>query len=96
MKIELINYRGDRVECEIPEKEEILAAFIWIVSGDETLYVITQDGELHFFDSSNSRITDFNDGCYAVFAGPINLFDNPKWRGRKDAESYCWQEDGAK
>ena len=27
MKIELINYSGNRVECEIPEKEEILAAF---------------------------------------------------------------------
>jgi len=96
MKIELINYSGNRVECEIPEKEEILAAFIEVQSGDETLNIVTKDGEIHFFDSSDSRIENYYDGCYVVFGGPINLFDDPKWRSRKNAEDYCWQEGGAK
>lgn len=89
MKIELIDYRGNRVEREIPEKEEILAAFIEVLSGDEILNIITKDGEIHFFDSSDSRIESCYDGCYVVFGGPINLFDDPKWRSRQSAEDYC-------
>lgn len=89
MKVELIDYGGSRVECEIPEKEEILAAFIEVQSGDETLNIITKDGEFHFFDSSHSRMMSYLDGYYVVFGGPINLFDDPKWRSRQCAYDYC-------
>ena len=88
MKVELIDYRNKRVALEIPEKEEMLMAFIEVLSGDETLIVVTKDGEPHRYDSSDSRIADFTDSLYVVFGGPINLFDDPKWLGRTDSYSY--------
>ena len=85
MKIELLDYRGRRKAFDIPEKEDILAAFIHILSGDETLIVLTKDGELLGFDSSDDRITGYDDGMYVVYGAGIDRLSDPKWIAREDA-----------
>ena len=86
MKIELLDYHGRRKAFDIPEKEEIHAAFIQIYSGDETLNVITRDGNTSFYDSSDSRMIDYDDGMYIVYGPGVDKFADPKWLARTSAD----------
>lgn len=87
MKIELIDYEGTRRAFDVPEKQDICAAFIRIVSGDETLTILTKDGNELYFDSSGSRFHNYDDGMYFVYGGAIDKFSDPKWLARENPDA---------
>ena len=87
MKIELIDYKGTRKAFDIPEKDDISAAYIRIISGDETLTILTKDGNELYFDSSDGRIYDFDDGMYFIYGGGIDKLSDPKWIARGNPEA---------
>ena len=85
MKIELLDYGNRRKAFNIPEKGDIFSATIRILSGDEVLNVITKDGELHVYDASNTRMTDFDEDEYIVYLTGKDLFENERWLARKSS-----------
>lgn len=63
MKIRLLDYLNEEFFCEIPDNTEEIT--IQIISGDMVLI------EPIHFDTSTTRIDDFDDGTYVI---PKNKF----------------------
>ena len=72
MKVKLFDYRNRWKEFEIGDLDDILVATLDIFSGDETLTVVYKNGKTAFFDSSDDRITSFEDGSYVVYVDGAN------------------------
>ena len=92
MIVELLDYEKKRSSHDIGDESRILAAFIHILSGDEVCEVLYEDGSEAYFDSSDSRLHDFDDGKYLAYmpkAG-IDLFHSQKWLEREDS---CFDPD---
>lgn len=86
--MKIYDYKNDIVEVSIPNKK-IKEIFIHVLTGDETGFIIFEDGDFLPFDSSNTRLVDFDDGCYSV---PENLVDEwMNWQPSCDNETYSYE-----
>lgn len=89
MKVKLLDYRYRATEVEIGDLDNILCAILEICSGDETLNVIYKDGRIEFFDSTDDRIQDFDDGSFIVYAdGSVNLLTSERFINR--TKTWDW------
>lgn len=93
MKLTIMDYKGEKEEIDIGEIDDILAIHIRILTGDEIAVVISKNGDIDMFDSSNSRRVDCYDGEYTIYqpSENINRLEDPKWLERTD--SYAFEED---
>ena len=82
MKIKIYNYCNEVVEIDVVK--EIKEIFVEVVSGDEIINIEYEDGSYEFFDSShNSRLMNFDDGCYTIKKDKINEWNDFKFtKGR--------------
>lgn len=80
MKTKIYDYANKAVEIKIKDKpiEEI---FIEIKSGDEIVTIYYKDGTRDRFDSSNCRITGYDDGAYVVTGENIEKWLNYQPKG---------------
>lgn len=87
MKFNIYDYADQPVEIETQNKpiEEI---FVQILSGDETIVVTYADNDEDEFDSSNDRITSYNDGFYVVSKQHLNEWMN--WKPQKGEKCYSY------
>lgn len=86
--MKIYDYNNNIVEVSIPNKK-IKAIFVHVITGDETGFIMFEDGNFLRFDSSNTRLADFNDGCYLV---PENLVDEwMNWQPSRDNETYSYE-----
>lgn len=70
--IYLVDYAGEPTKVEL-ELDGLMTAKITVLTGDEILEAIYDDGNIETYDSSNCRRYDFYDGEYVVFVrGSIN------------------------
>lgn len=68
--LKIYDYNGNPTETNVDLNDEnIICATIHIVSGDEVLEVITKDGSMKCYDSSEDRWSDFYDGWYQIKKG---------------------------
>lgn len=89
MKVKLLDYRYRAREVEIGDLDNILCAILEIRSGDETLNVIYKGGKTEFFDSTDDRMQDFDDGSFVVYAdGSVNLLTSERFINR--TETWDW------
>ena len=65
MRMKIYDYANRPVEVELPDKA-IQVILVQVSTGDETGYVLFVDGSRIKFDASTTRITDYDDGAYAV------------------------------
>ena len=65
MRMKIYDYANRSVEVELPDKE-IQVILVQVLTGDETGYVLFEDGSQLAFDASMARITDYDDGVYLV------------------------------
>ena len=86
MEFKIYDYANKIRRCSIPEGEKPRAILVSIISGDETVVVLTDANKLYQFESSNTRFTDYIDGAYLLRDAEdiINWF---KW------EPDCGEED---
>lgn len=65
MKITLYDYSSHPKICEIKDKP-IQSFVVEVISGDETVTVLYEDGTDDYFDSRDDRFIDYRDGWYFV------------------------------
>ena len=66
----IYDYNGKPTETYVDLNDEnIICAAIHVVSGDEVLEVVTKDGSMKYYDSSEDRWSDFYDGRYQIKKG---------------------------
>lgn len=93
MKVALLDYDDEKITFEIGNLDDIYFARIDVISGDEIMTVTYKDGTEAYFDSSECRTINFNDGGYPVYIpGKVNLFENKKWLKRKSSYDRKWME----
>lgn len=87
--ISIYNYADNETMIEIPDKE-IKSIMVHVLSGDETGYINFTDGTHVYFDASNNRMIDFDDGAYCVTGEDIE-----KWLNFKPNKenSFCCSYD---
>ena len=88
MKTKIYNCFRDEVEIELKDNP-IIAIFVVVLSGDETITVLYSDNSNEKFDSDkHSRCIDFFDGEYIVVGENIKKWLNytPKGDGNKAYE----------
>lgn len=66
MEFKIFDYANKIKWCSIPTDENPCAILVSILSGDETVAVLTDTNKLYCFDSSNDRFTDYRDGAYIL------------------------------
>ena len=64
---------------------DIKEIFVNIISGDETGFIIMQDGIIYDFDASKTRTMNFDDGCYSI----TDKEDIAKWIKFKALKGSC-------
>lgn len=85
-KLTIMNYDGMRCETDI-DLDSINSLYVVVVSGDEIVTAVLEDGTQITFDSAwmcgDHRSDDFFDGEYGVHKDDLK-----RWTKRKD--SYEW------
>lgn len=75
MILKIYDYDDAVKEITVPDKE-IREILVHVLSGDETGFVEFTDGEKVYFDASDCRMHDFNDGLYTVNGKAIQKWIN--------------------
>lgn len=93
MTIKLLDWRGDKVEVDVGNIENIGAMRIEVITGDEILRVLYKDFTIDEFDSSYSRVRDYYDGEYEIYNATTgrNLLEDERFINRTG--SYWFMED---
>jgi hypothetical protein len=84
MIITIYDYASREKEITLPDKE-IIEIVVTVLSGDETGYIEFADGAKVEFDASDTRFTDFYDGCYTVKGERIQKWTDFKPSGTRTA-----------
>lgn len=84
MRMKIYDYENRPVEVELPDKE-IKVILVQVLTGDETGYVLFEDGSQLSFDASTTRVTDYDDGLYIVTREYLAEWFN--WEPTKDGLS---------
>ena len=87
-KLYILDYDDNKYELD-EDLYLISCIFVTIVSGDEILTLVFNDGSIKVYDAASfgvSRITSFYDGSYVVETPALNT----QWLNRKSATDYCW------
>lgn len=74
--VRLLDYKDNPKKYTIENFENVALLHFKVLSGDGVLTVIYKDGTTETFDSSDCRLTDFNDGEWHLppkYLGAINL-----------------------
>ena len=88
--MKILDYAGKVREIDVDLNDaNILAAYMKVVTGDEILTVIYEDGSLETFDSSNNRMTDYFDEEYALKIGG-ELTETYKSKAFQERNSSYW------
>ena len=88
----LLNYENRKIDIDFNfELEDIAVATIEIVTGDEILNIVTNDGRFYCFDSCDYREVDFFDGSYTIIANGKWVVDPIQWSDRKNSYDYYHQ-----
>ena len=90
MRMKIYDYINRPVEVDLPDKE-IKAIVVKILSGDETGFVLFEDGSRLEFDASMERISDYEYGCYFVLQEYMAEWMN--WKPIKDSASTVYSYD---
>lgn len=77
--MKLYDFEGESQDFDVDlDDENVAAAILQVVSGDEILDVVYKDGEVHTFDAdTNFRTTDFLDATYILVL-------NGEWQVNRD------------
>ena len=87
----IYNYANRPIEVELPDKT-ISEIFVDVITGDETGFVKFEDGSKLYFDASDDRLQDYNDGFYFVTKEKVESWLNFKPSEKRMTFSYERQE----
>lgn len=83
MKFTITDYDGEETICEIPNERTIKLIVVTILTGDEIVDVVLDDGTIMSFDSSIYRMMNDYDGHYVVTKQRLD-----EWFALSDETSY--------
>lgn len=77
--LKIYDYNGNPTETNVDLNDEnIIAAQIYIVSGDELLLTVTKDGLIRWYDSCDNRCASYYDGDYYIKKGS-EIYTTEAW-----------------
>ena len=85
MKIEIMEYDGEKHEVLINKFEDVVKLNIKVVTGDEILCILYKDYTEKEIDSSDCRITDYFDDYYTIYDITKNINKIEEWSKRKNS-----------
>lgn len=90
MVTQIYDYANRGKDCDIGDPAEILCLVVTVLSGDELLTVVYQDGGIKRFSSNSLRNMDFYDGSYVVTGDSMEEWVN--WMPPADSEcTYSYE-----
>lgn len=92
MIMNLIDWKDEKHPVDIGDLDNIDAMFIKVVTGDEILHVLYKDDTDKFFDSSEDRMADFDDGIYPIYVSGLWCIDKDKFMNRKTSYDLLHSE----
>lgn len=89
--IDLMDYKGDKYTASYPDisVSDILVAWITVVTGDETLTIVTYDGDV-ISDSTYSAIAGFYDGEYDIIKKGRWIVPEEEFRKRRGSYDFLY------
>lgn len=98
MKIEIMNYRNDKVPVTIENFNNVVRLIIEVISGDEILHILYKDYTQEEYDScymlNDFRINGFYDGEYVIYDTTKNIDYIDSWSKRKSSYDYNLESKG--
>lgn len=85
--LEIMDYNDEKIKTKInlDKLDEILLIIIEVVSGDELISVIYQNGEYERFNSNYRRIMNFYEGGYILYSKKEKINRIEEFLKRKDS-----------
>lgn len=74
MKIKIYDYNDHATEIELEKHVKMI--FVTVITGDEIISIIYEDGSTSCYDSSSCRRRDYYDGHYVVNSDQIEEWAN--------------------
>lgn len=74
MKIKIYDYNDHATEIELEKHVKMI--FVTVITGDEIISIIYEDGSTSCYDSSCCRHIDYYDGHYVVNSDQIEEWAN--------------------
>lgn len=89
--MKLYDFEGESQDFDVDlDDENVAAAILQVVSGDEILDVVYKDGEVRTFDAdTHFRITDFLDATYILVLNGEWQVNRDKFLARKGSYDDC-------
>ena len=89
--IDLMDYKGEKYTVDYPgiNVNDILVAWITVVTGDETLTIVTYDGDV-ISGSSYSATAGFYDGEYDIIKKGRWVVPEEEFRNRKESYDFLY------
>lgn len=90
-KFNIFDYRGTPQEVEIDEDVSVI--IVQVLTGDERLIIIRNNGDIEYWDSSSCRNADYDDYTYCIFLNgkPTDLWE-PFMKSRERHDSYWYEK----
>lgn len=91
MKLDILDYAGRKTTVDIGDLNDILNMHIFVLSGDEVLYVTYKNHETLKFDSNHYyRLIEFYDTNYEIYHWDegLNILDLPEFLNRTSSHWY--------
>lgn len=87
MRVKILDYKNNETAVNIGNLDEIYLVTMQVVTGDEELIVIYNDGSIKHFDSCPERKEDHIDEYYIVYMPYIrNFLTDENWINRKSSD----------
>lgn len=87
MRVKILDYKNNETAVNIGNLDEIYLVIMQVITGDEELIVIYNDGSIKYFDSCPERKEDHIDEYYIVYMPYIrNFLTDENWINRKSSD----------
>lgn len=87
MRVKILDYKNNETAVNIGNLDEIYLVIMQVITGDEELIVIYNDGSIKHFDSCPERKEDHIDEYYIVYMPYIrNFLTDENWINRKSSD----------
>lgn len=90
--ITIMDYNNVKKKVKIDNFDNVVRLEIEVMSGDEILRVLYKDYSVEKYDSSNSRLMDFNDAFYCIYDITKNINHLDKWKKRTSSYDIRLEE----
>ena len=93
MRVKILDYKNNETAVNIGNLDEIYLVIMQVITGDEELIVIYNDGSMKHFDSCSELKEEHIDEYYIVYMPYIrNFLTDENWINRKSSDDLDFMQ----